>query len=55
MLSHAQWQPIAPMLPTPTGRQGRPFADTRTMLEAIIHRYRCIDPLAEKCGPGTGA
>ncbi len=44
MLSHA-----------PTGRQGRPFADDRTMLDAIIHRYRCIDPLAEKCGPGTGA
>lgn len=65
MLSDAQWEPIAPMFPARTGRRGRPFADARTMLEAIIHRYRCFDPvagparglraLAEKCGPGTGA
>ena len=31
MLSDAQWELIAPMLPARTGRQGRPFADARTM------------------------
>ncbi|PAL08360.1 transposase, partial [Micrococcus luteus] len=41
MLSDAQWELIAPMLPTRTGRAGRPFADARTMVEAIIYRYRC--------------
>ena len=41
MLSDAQWELIAPMLPTRTGRQGRPFSDARTMVEAIINRYRC--------------
>ncbi len=41
MLSDAQWELIAPMLPTRTGRQGRPFSDARTMVEAIIKRYRC--------------
>ena len=29
------------MLPSPTGRRGRPFSDARTMVEAIIYRYRC--------------
>ena len=53
------------MLPACTGRQGRPFADDRTRVEAIIHRDRCFDPvagparglraLAESCGPGTAA
>ena len=62
MLSDAQWELIAPMLPTRTGRPGRPFSDARMMLEAIIYRYRCFDRLArsarglravaEKCGPG---
>ena len=41
MLSDAQWELIAPMLPARTGRAGRPFADARTMVEAIIYRYRC--------------
>ena len=41
MLSDAQWELIAPMLPTRTGRAGRPFADARTMVEAIIYRHRC--------------
>ncbi|QGY82488.1 IS5 family transposase [Micrococcus luteus] len=40
-LSDAQWELIAPMLPTRTGRAGRPFSDARTMVEAIIYRYRC--------------
>ncbi|STY68608.1 Uncharacterised protein [Micrococcus luteus] len=51
ILSDAQWELIAPMLPARTGRRGRPFADARTMVEAIIYRYRCIDPLA---GPARG-
>ena len=41
MLSDTQWELIAPMLPTRTGRAGRPFADARAMVEAIIYRYRC--------------
>lgn len=40
LLSDAQWSMIADMLPRPTGRKGRPFADARTMVEAIIYRYR---------------
>ena len=35
MLSDAQWELIAPMLPTRTGRAGRPFSDARTIVEAI--------------------
>jgi putative transposase len=41
LLSDVQWSLIASMLPVRTGRQGRPFADARTMVEAIIYRYRC--------------
>ncbi|NYE20021.1 putative transposase [Microbacterium immunditiarum] len=41
LLSDAQWSLIEGMLPRPTGRKGRPFSDARTMLEAIIYRYRC--------------
>lgn len=41
MLSDAQWELIAPMLPARTGRAGRPLADARAMVEAIIYRYRC--------------
>jgi len=40
MLSDAQWSLIGGMLPRPTGRKGRPFSDARTMVEAIIYRYR---------------
>nr|WP_277626461.1 IS5 family transposase [Arsenicicoccus piscis] len=28
------------MLPRPTGRKGRPFADARQMVEGIVYRYR---------------
>jgi len=54
ILSDAQWELIAPMLPARTGRAGRPFADARTMVEAIIYRYRCGIPwrdLPEVYGP----
>ncbi|MCD1270077.1 IS5 family transposase, partial [Microbacterium sp. MEC084] len=41
MLSDAQWSLIEEMLPRPTGRKGRPFADARLMVEGIVYRYRC--------------
>ena len=41
LLSNAQWSLIEDALPRRTGRAGRPFADARTMVEAIIYRYRC--------------
>ena len=41
VLSDAQWSLIEGLLPRPTGRKGRPFADARTMVEGIIYRYRC--------------
>lgn len=41
LLSDAQWSLIEDALPRRTGRAGRPFADARTMVEAIIYRYRC--------------
>lgn len=41
LLSDAQWELIADLLPRRTGRQGRPFADARPMVEGIIYRYRC--------------
>ncbi len=41
VLSDAQWSLIEGMLPRPTGRPGRKFSDARTMVEAIIYRYRC--------------
>jgi transposase len=41
VLSDAPWLLIEEMLPRPTGRKGRPFSDARTMVEAIIYRYRC--------------
>lgn len=42
------------MFPARTGRQGRPFADARRMVEAIIYRYRRGIPwrdLPEVYGP----
>jgi transposase len=44
LLTDAQWELIAPSLPGPTGRKGRPFADARLMIEGIIYRYRCGIP-----------
>jgi transposase len=40
VLSDAQWSLIEDALPRPTGRKGRPFSDARTMVEAIVYRYR---------------
>lgn len=41
MLSDAQWSLIEGLLPRPTGRRGRPFADARQAVEGIVYRYRC--------------
>ena len=41
LLSDNQWNLISDLLPGPTGRKGRPFADARAMVEGIIFRYRC--------------
>ena len=41
VLSGAQWPLLEEMLPRPTGRRGRPFADARLMDEGIVYRYRC--------------
>jgi transposase len=41
LLSDAQWELIADLLPSRTGRQGRPFSDARSMVEGIVYRYRC--------------
>jgi len=40
MLSDVQWSLIEELLPRPTGRRGRPFADARLMVEGIVYRYR---------------
>ena len=53
-LSDAQWELIAPMLPTRTGMTGRPVSDARTIVEVTIYRYRCGIPwrgLLEVYGP----
>lgn len=36
-----KWALISDLMPGPTGKQGRPFADARTMVEGIIYRHRC--------------
>ena len=40
MLSDVHWSLIEELLPRPTGRKGRPFADARLMVEGIVYRYR---------------
>ena len=40
LLSDVQWSLIEGLLPGPTGRKGRPFADARSVVEAIVYRYR---------------
>lgn len=54
LLTDAQWELIAPLMPTSRGRRGRPFADHRTVMEGIIYRYRCgiaWRDLPERFGP----
>lgn len=40
LLSDAEWNRIAGMMPSSDGRRGRPFRDHRQVVEAIIYRYR---------------
>jgi peptidyl-prolyl cis-trans isomerase A (cyclophilin A) len=40
MLSDAQWQRIAAVLPSNLGRRGHPFGNDRRVVEGIIYRYR---------------
>lgn len=43
-LSDDAWALIEPLMPAPSGEGGRPFADHRLMVEAIIWRYRTGTP-----------
>lgn len=40
VLTDIQWQFIAPLTPTSSGKAGRPFNDPRLTAEGIIYRYR---------------
>lgn len=54
LLTDTQFDRIADLLPGPTGKRGRPFADARTMIEGIIYRLRAGLPwrdLPECFGP----
>jgi len=39
-----QWERIERLLPTNAGRQGRPFGDSRRVVEGIAYRYRAGIP-----------
>jgi transposase len=41
VLADGQWALIQPLLPSSSGRRGRPFRDDRRVVEGIIYRYRC--------------
>ncbi len=48
------WEIIAPHLPSSAGRVGRPFSDNRTIMEAIVYRFRVGCPwrgFRERFGP----
>lgn len=40
VLTDAQWEQIAPLLPSDVGRPGRRFRDHRQVVEGIVFRYR---------------
>ncbi|WP_369796667.1 IS5 family transposase [Cellulomonas sp. URHE0023] len=40
VLTDEQWERIEPLLPSNTGKVGRPFGDHRTVVEGIAYRYR---------------
>ena len=53
-LTDAQWAVIGPLLPTSAGKRGRPFRDTRQVVEGIICRFRTGVPwrdVPDKYGP----
>jgi transposase len=39
-LTDEQWARIASLLPSNDGKNGRPYADHRRVVEGIIYRYR---------------
>jgi transposase len=39
-LSDAQWARIEPLMPSSSGRRGRPFREHRQVIEGIIYRFR---------------
>lgn len=41
LLSDAQWELIAPLLPAQKPSRGRPRRDHRQVIEGVIYRYRC--------------
>src|SRR5699024_172836 len=52
--TNAQWERVEPLLPTNEGRKGRPFGDSRRVVEGIIYRYRTGIPwrdLPDRYGP----
>ena len=54
VLSDEQWSRIEPLMPSSDGAPGRPFRDHRSVVEAIIFRFRAGIPwrdLPESFGP----
>ncbi|MET8747934.1 transposase [Streptomyces sp. NPDC004728] len=41
-LTERQWDRIRPLLPSSAGRRGRPWAEHRRIVEAIVYRYRTV-------------
>lgn len=39
-LTDAQWERVAPLLPSNEGRRGHPFRNDRRVVEGIVYRYR---------------
>ncbi|WP_459588474.1 IS5 family transposase [Corynebacterium camporealensis] len=40
VLTDHQWETIETLLPSSDGRRGRPFSNSRLIVEGIIYRYR---------------
>ncbi len=40
VLTDHQWETIETLLPSSDGRRGRPFRNSRLIVEGIIYRYR---------------
>src|SRR6187402_2362430 len=40
LLSDAQWEQIAPLMPCSDGVKSRPFRDHRQVVEGVIYRFR---------------
>lgn len=54
VIGDAAWAMVAPLLPVSAGKRGRPYRDHRTVVEAIVWKYRTGAPwrdLPERFGP----